>query len=135
MSFLDDIVTQLQDENVATLGTNLFVSTQATVPSLVGSATLQVIATGGTTSDKTHNKVIKPAYLQPGAQLTAAADDYKTAENMAVAAYFALVKVRNQFINSGWYMWIKATQEPSDTSANVKGKARVGFNVIARKRP
>jgi hypothetical protein len=54
---------------------------------------------------------------------------------MAAAAYAALFKIRNQFINSGWYKWIKPLQEPADIGLDTTGQARIVFNVIANKRP
>jgi hypothetical protein len=136
MPWLDDIATQLENEGVATLGVNLRASTKAAVRVLTsGAASLHIISTGGTTPDGTQNSVITPAYINPSAQIVARADDYKTAEAMAFAAYFALVKVRNQFINSGWYQSIKPLQQPFDGGVDERGQVKVVFNVLGKSRP
>ncbi len=136
MPWLDDIATQLTAEGVAALGVDLRASTKAAVRVMAsGRASLHIIATGGSSPDNTHNSVITPAYINPSAQLVSRADDYKTAETMAFAAYFALYKVRNQFINSGWYQSIKPLQEPFDGGVDERGQVKVVFNVVGKCRP
>lgn len=113
---------------------HVFISTMAHIP-VLSSGTCQIIETGGTSPENTHNNVLTPAYLQPSAQLTFRANTYVMARALARTAYFACV-VRNRFINSTWYKWIKPLQEPLDgTPEPATGQARVQFNVIANKRP
>lgn len=131
--WIDDIVKLLEDAGVGTFGTDIFASTLHSVPMLPsGEATIQIIETGGTAPENIHNEVIKPAYRQPGAQITTRAGDYVTAHNKAAAAYSALF-VRNQTINSSWYQWIKALQEPFDSGVDGRGQVMVRFNVIGKK--
>lgn len=140
MAWLEDLVTQLEAEGVGTFGVSIFASSRASVPVLAsGLATVHIIETGGEAPENTHNALITPGYLQPGAQITSRADDYDAAMAKARQAYNALFKVRNQFINSGWYKWIKPLQEPFDLQApagvDPRGQCRIVFNVIGNKRP
>ena len=135
-NWLTDLVTQLEADGVGTFGEDLFTSSKAAPPILVsGEATVSVIATGGTSPDHTHNAVITPAYVRPGAQITVRARDYTTAEAKAREVYNSLVKVRNQFINAGWYLSIDALQEPFDGGKDERGQMQCQFNVIGKKRP
>ena len=77
------------------------------------------------------NNTIYPAFLQPSAQLTFRANTYREARDMADEAYAALF-VRNRFINSGWYQWIKALQEPFDLGVDDRNQCRVAFNVVGK---
>lgn len=138
MSWLNDLIAKLEGDGVGTFGQNIFATTMAGVPVLAsGEATLQITVTGGTGPEHTHNSTIRPAYVQPAAQLTARADAYEDAHAMAQAAYDSLTMVRNEFLVSGgsWYAWIKALQEPFDGGVDERGQVRVQFNVIAKKRP
>jgi hypothetical protein len=133
--WIDDIITQLELEGVGTFNTNIFATSKGEVPKGDGPF-LSIRTTGGTSADRTHNSVIKPAYVRPGAQLVARAKTYRDAEAMAYAAYFALVKVRNQVIGSGnvWYREITALQEPSDLGLDKLERPQVAFNVLGNKR-
>ena len=133
MPWLADVITVLEDANVGTFGSNIFASTQASIPILPsGAATCHLIETGGTAPDHTQNKTaIYPAYSQPGCQLTFRAGTYQQARDMADEAFQALF-IRNRFINSGWYVWVKALQEPSDGGKDARGQAQVGFNIVAK---
>lgn len=129
--WLDDLVTQLEEDGVGTLKVNIFTSSKAAIPMLVsGGATLVITETGGTAPDRTQNATIFPAYLRPGAQLVARANSYAAAREMADAAYQSLVKVRNQFINSGWYREIRPLQEPFEVPSDDRTQTRVAFNVV-----
>ena len=132
MAWLDDIVTALQAAGVGTLNADIFVSSRAVVPVLAsGFATISIKSTPGTSPENTHNSTTRPAYLQPGAQILVRADDWEEAETKALAAYSALYQVQNEFINSGWYKWIRPTQEPFDMGLDARGQQQqVAFNVI-----
>ena len=136
MAFLDDMIDILELDGVGTANTDIFASSAATIPLLAsGLATLHLIQTAGLEPERTHNAVLTPAYVQPGMQVTAAANTYAAAFAKATLAYNSLFKIRNQFINSGWYKWVKPLQEPGDSGVNPSGQSRVSFNVIANKRP
>jgi hypothetical protein len=131
MAWLEDIVTQLESNGVGTYGVNIFISTKRGIPVLAsGQATLQLIKTGGTAPENTQNSTETPAYSNPGCQITCRAGDWVTAYGMAEKAYLSLFKVRNQFINSGWYRSIKPLQEPFDSGVDERGQVLVRFNVL-----
>lgn len=136
MPWLADIITVLEGASVGTFNADLFASTMADVPLLAsGVPTVAVVETGGTAPDNTQNATVTPAYLQPGAQVMVRGGDYVATMAKARAAYNALFAVRNQFINSGWYVSIRPTQEPFDLGVDDRGQARVAFNVLGKKRP
>jgi hypothetical protein len=137
MAFLDDLASVLVGGGLGTLGTDLFLSSRAVVPALPSGSTVHIIETGGTAPHNTHNSTASPAYLQPGAQITVRANDYRVAITKARAVYESLYGIRNEFIGSGWYLWVKPLQEPFDLGVEDNGQSRVAFNVIARynKRP
>lgn len=131
MSWLNDLVTLLEADGVGTFGTSIFTSTKA-APPILPSGSLMIVATGGSGADRTHNAIIRPAIVRPGAQFTARAADYPTAERLARLAYDAVVVVRNQWINSGWYLEIMPLQEPFDGGLDVRGQSQCHFNVLGR---
>lgn len=135
MPFLDDLITQLHADGVGTLGTNIFATSKAGIPLLASGATLQILETQGMDAEHTQNSTVRPAYVNPQAQLTARAYDPDVAYAMAQAAYNSLNKIRNTFINSGWYKWIKPKQEPFDGGVDERKQIRIKFNVRANKRP
>lgn len=136
MPWISDLVTQLENEGVGTFGVSIFASTAAAIPMLAsGLATLQVISTSGSGSELFQNDTTRPAFRFPGAQIVARATDYLTAEAKANAAYAALFKVHNQFINSGWYQWVRPEQEPFDLGKDDRGQQRVAFNVTGKYNP
>lgn len=132
--FTDDLAALLEAASVGTLGTDIFTGLKTTVPQLpVPSGSLHIVATGGTSPDETHNDVLTPAYTQPGAQITARASASQDAEAKARAAY-AAVRIRNQFVGSGWYLWVKPLQEPFELTQEDSDDSRWVFNVIARRK-
>ena len=133
MRFLDDLIVQLESDAVGVFGVNLFTNSKTSIPLMPsGGASLQVIETGGGPPRNTHNSTLKPAYLEPTAQLTARSSSPTLARNLAEAAYLSLFKVRNQMINSGWYLWIRPMQEPFDDGVDSSKQFKVRFNVTAR---
>jgi hypothetical protein len=140
----DDIVTLLQDAGVGTLNEDIFVTSKATVPMLSsGAATITITETPGSGPERTQNRVIRPAYIRPSAQILARADSAIAARAKAQQAYDALVPVRNvlvyrepqSFQLSGWYREINPLQEPFDAGVDDRKQARFSFNVIAVRRP
>lgn len=132
--FGNDLVTLIEAAGVGVLGVDVFESLKATVPQLpLGSATVHIVTTGGTSPDHTQNSVLVPAYIQPGAQFTIRAQDPADAERKARLVYDA-VHIRNQFVNSGWYLWIKPLQEPYELTMLDTDDSRYIFNVICKRR-
>lgn len=132
MPFLDDLVDELEDAGVGTWGTDIFTSTRGQVPKLAsGEATLQLIETGGTSPENTQNALGQPAFMRPGAQILARADSKVKAEAKAWDAYRVVFRIRNKFINSGWYREVKMLQAPIDLGLDDRGQIKYGFNVLA----
>jgi hypothetical protein len=96
-TFLQELVSILEGAGVGALSVSIFVSPAAELPpdSDDAPAFLTIVATGGTTPQKTHNDIAHPAWTKPSARLTAHHRDYAVAEALAWAAYTALVRVRN----------------------------------------
>lgn len=141
----DDLVTLMQEAGVGTLNVDIFVSTSAIPPILVsGAATVSIVETGGTAPLRTQNSVIRPAYIQPSAQIMTRARTPAMAKAKAQQAYDAVVGIRNSlvyrapsppFLLSGWYREINPLQEPFDLGLDDRKQARYVFNVIAIRRP
>lgn len=129
----------LEGEGVGGFNVDIFVSSKASIPKLAGAATLQIIETPGSGPERTQNAVTTAAYQRPSAQITARADTYVLAMAKARAAYDALVKVRNQFVNSTWYREINPLQEPFELGGgglvDAAGQLRIVFNVNGNRRP
>src|SRR5262245_55870658 len=106
-TWLEDIGTVLAGAGVATEGVDLFYSTQSAPGPLASGAYLVVIETGGTPPEHTQNSTGLPAYVFPGAQVTAVGYSYAEARALGRATYAALTRVRNEFVNSGWYRRIR----------------------------
>lgn len=142
MGFSQELIFILSGAGVGRQGFNMFRSSAKAVPTGPGPF-LSVIETGGSGPDNTQNSVIRPAYMQPGAQIVVRGDSYDTSFDMARAAYDALVKVRNEYIGSGilsptgtWYRKIRPLQEPGDVlGLDAQGRPRVSFNILGDKRP
>ena len=130
MAFVDDLVTKLQTDGVGTLGVNIFVGSRTSQP-VKSFPILHIKKTGGTSPEQTQNATLRPAFLQPGAQIVAVHQDADVAEAYASSAYYSLGQVRNEFINSGWYRRIRCLQEPYDISVNDDEQSQFVFNVLA----
>jgi hypothetical protein len=128
-SWLGDLVTVLEQDGVGTYGENIFTSTKAALP-MLPSGIISIVETGGSGADNTHNAVIRPAMVRPGAQITARADDQDKARALAHLAYDAFVVVRNQWINSGWYLKIAPQQLPFDGGFDSRSQSMSQFNVL-----
>ena len=139
MSWLDDVAFILEEADVAERGTDLYGTSAAKVPKLPSGAALHIADTGGTNPERTHNLVLRPAYLNTTAQITGRGATYDEAEAKAWEAWYALFAVRNRYVGSGdvqpWYMWIKPLQNPTDLGVDGVGNIKVGFNVTGRMRP
>ena len=94
-TFVQEILALLEEAEVGTRAVTLFGSSQVALPGPeVAGPFLVVRATGGTAPQGTHNDGAG-AYRQPGLQVLVHALDAAAAETMALAAYDALVGVRN----------------------------------------
>lgn len=137
MPYLDDLVTILASSGCGTWGTEIFTSAKAEIPiiasgGVTSGASLQLIETGGTAPENTQNCTIRPAFIQPSAQVVARANSKKDAERLAYRAYFALFGVRNRSVNGNWYRRIHPLQQPTDLGLDDQGgQIKYGFNVIA----
>lgn len=134
MAFRDILVAILEDDGVGTYGVTIFVGTRSAAPPVpLPSGTLTIIETGGTGAERTHNDDVgPPATIRPGAQLTARAADYATAESLGRAAYNSLVRRQNQTIAGAWVKDIIALQEPFDGGINGRGESQIIFNVVGK---
>lgn len=133
-SFATDLVTVLiEDDVVEALNTDAYIGTRVAIPMLSsGRATVQVIEYPGTGNENTHNATLRPAFLQPRAQVVARADTYQVAYDMAMAAYNSLFGIRNRFINSGWYQRVTPLQPPFDLGLDDRKQSKVAFNVAGK---
>ncbi len=136
MPWLNDLISVLETDGVGTFGVDIFATTLPSIPMLPsGFATLQLIETTGAGPTNTQNAVMTPAYLNPTAQITSRADDAVTSRAKLQLAYNSLFKIRNQFINSGWYLWVKPIADIGELGRDDRGQPRFVLNVTGRKRP
>lgn len=131
--FEDDLLTLFENQSVGDPDTNMFATQMSTIPYLAsGSATLNIVPTGGGAGDRTQNLVSRPSYLKPSASITVRAGTYEDAYDMAQAAFDACTGVHNQFINSGWYLWVRPVQsQPYPLGPDGREQVLVRFNVNA----
>lgn len=135
--FLDDMITLLEADSVGVFGQTLFTSSKSAPPAPVlpnGSGTITIVETDGTSADRTHNAVIRPAIVRPGAQIVCRAPNYDAAKALAHLAIDVYVQVKNQWVNSGWYLEIVPRQEPFDggPEPGPGAQSKCIFNVLAR---
>lgn len=138
--FVEDLANHLAANGVGTVGTNIFLSSKATVPT--GSGPYLVLTqTSGRGPTFTHNEDA-PATRHPGAQLVFTAGDdrartpsgaYAAAEAMAQAAYDVIVRMVNTR-QGGFYLNVVPLQEPFDLGLDATNRARVAFNVTSNMR-
>lgn len=106
--FVEEIARILVDGGVGTLATDIFLTSEADIPSGTGPY-LSIVDTGGSEPERTHNTISPPAYERRSASITtrAAHDEsrgepngFKAAREMSRAAYLALAGVRNQEVTA-----------------------------------
>lgn len=134
MPFLDELAAKLQADGVGTLGTTIFLSTKAQLPTGNGPF-ITIVETGGTTSRRTQNNT---ATQRPSAQVVARASSYSVARSKAVEAYLSLggdVGLFNTQLSGVFYLQITANQQLVDIGLDDLSRARVAFNVNAEKAP
>ena len=132
--FLDEIGAKLVADGVGVLGTSIFFSSAAIVPSGPGPF-LTLSETGGMAPTRTQNK-FGAATQQPTAQILVRATNYVVARDMCRAAYNSLDGVFNATLSGVFYLSIKARQEPTDMgSESGTGRVQVVFNIEVEKQP
>lgn len=133
MSFVDDLITILEEANVGTRAVSIFVGAKASLPDGPGPF-ITIIQTGGAPPVGTHNMTTLPAYVRPSAQIMARGEDAEAVENMAQAAYNALFPIRNRFVNGTWYVQITMKQSLMDLGEDDPARSRIAFNIDVEKR-
>lgn len=127
MALLDDIGARLVAQGVGTLGTNIFSSSKAVIPTGNGPY-LTVIENPGIAPTRTQNQSAA-ASRRPMIQIMVRASTYAAAQTMAQAAYTALDGIFGLIINGTMYVKITARQEPGDLGLDGAGRAMSGFNL------
>lgn len=133
MAFLDDLAARLVSRGVGVIGTSIFMSSKAQIPSGAGPY-LSIAETGGSGPTRIQNKVT-PATQRPTAQIAVRASSYPVARTMAKAAYDALDGIYNTTLSSTMYLSVTARQEPTDLGLDDIGRAMLVFNIDAEKAP
>lgn len=132
---LDDLVTILVDAKVGVYGTNIFQTSKAAIPSTDGPY-LGITATGGSGPEGTHNATSMPGYVRPTIQIAVRGKNGIATQSMADAAFSALFKVRNKFINEVWWRQVRFLQsEPYDLGLDDFSRIILAFNIEVTKRP
>ena len=132
MTFLDEIAARLTAQGLGAVGTAIFLSSKAVIPTGAGPY-ISIVQTGGTAPIYTQN-ANAPVSQRPGAQVLVRAASYPAAEATARLAYIALT-LRNTTLSGTYYQDLLPTQEPFDLGLDATGRAMVAFNVMATKRP
>lgn len=131
--FADDIIAIFVEAGLGTPGTDLLIGPRPRIDAAAG-AVLSVITQPGSAPEGTHNSVDAPAYVRPAAQVVARGLTLAAAEAKALAAYSALFKVRNRFVNGVWYRQITIVGEPFPIGEDDNDLVRVVFNIECVKR-
>jgi hypothetical protein len=132
-----EIAAMLESGGVGVYGRTIRISSKAVIPPVLPSGGILLISTtGGPSPERTHNSVIRPAYVRPTAQLVAMADTFAEADALAHAAYDSLAGKRNYVASGGvFYREITPLQEPFDLGLDPSGRPQVAFSILAIKRP
>jgi hypothetical protein len=134
--FLDEIASRLVSAGVGVLGTTLFLSSAAKLPSGNGPY-ITLTETSGVANgarNRVHNEA--GTHVQsPGAQVAVRAMSYVEARTKAKAAYAALDGTWNTTIAGVFYQQIVARQQPTDLGLDEAGRVVVVFNIDAIKQP
>ena len=133
MGFLESLATQLQTDGVGTYGTNIFVSSKATIPAGSGPY-MTLIETGGIAPIRTHSDGAVPAYQRPQVQVMARAASYAAAKAMVENAYASLVALQGATVGLDVIIQMTPIQEPFDLGVDEANRARVVVNFAVLKR-
>ena len=132
MTFLDEIAARGVALGLGVIGTSIFLSSKAVIPTGNGPYT-SLTATGGAGAQYVQN-ANTPFAQRPGVQVLVRASAYPVAEAKAREWYNALT-LRNTTLSGTFYQDLLPTQEPFDLGLDATGRAQVAFNVMATKRP
>ena len=138
-SFGEDVVAKIiaAGKGVA-VGTDIFTSTRASIPSNGSSAAgpfTSVLDTGGPEPVRRHNRVTNP-YQRSTLQIVVRATSAVVAKAKARELFALFVGIRNMKLTTGgpFYLEITPTQsEPFDMDLDEIGRSRFGFNLRALK--
>lgn len=141
MSFIDDMAVRLVTKGVGVIGTTIFESSDAAIPTGPGPF-LTLSETGGVAPTKVQNKTTA-ATQRPTLQVLVRAgriagvqEAYPAARAMAKAAYDAFDGIYNTVINGTFYISVGPRQEPTDMGKDATGvRVQVVFNIEAEKQP
>jgi len=134
MPFLDEIAARIVAQGAGVLGTDLFLSSKAQIPTGAGPYTT-IIEYGGTTSRRTQNN---KSTQRPSAQIVVRASTYPVARARAALVYKALGgdEGLHEIVLSGTrYLSIIPIQQLFDMSLDELSRARVAYNIDVEKDP
>lgn len=138
--FLDEIAAKLVASGIGVLGTNLFLSSKAVIPSGPGPY-ITLTETGGAAvggfrgeGSRIQNKV-GVATAHPTAQVSVRASTYPIARAKAKDAFLVLDGIYNTTLSGVFYLSITARQEPTDVGLDEAGRVIVVFNIDCEKQP
>lgn len=134
MALLDELAARLVAQGVGILGTNIFLSSTAIIPTGSGPY-LTLNETGGFKPALTQNNT---ATQRPTVQLLARATSYPLARALLYAAYAALGGQNglwNTTLSGVQYLKILARQEPTDMGLDGSSRSQIVFNIDVEKQP
>ena len=133
MTFLDDIASRLVSAGVGVIGSSIFLSSKAVIPTGSGPY-ISLMETGGVAPRRVQNRN-GAAVIRPSVQVVVRASTYPAARTKAEDAYRALDGIFNTMLNGTFYVKITARQEPTDTGLDESGRPRLTFNLDAERIP
>jgi hypothetical protein len=133
MALLGDLATRLASAGVGVIGTSIFMSSKAAIPSGAGPY-LTLIETGGSGPTRVHNQTAALTQ-RPTVQIMVRASTYPTARATAQLAYLALDGIYNTTLSGTYYHSVTARQEPTDIGLDDMARAMVAFNIDVEKQP
>jgi len=126
MIAMDALIQRLVDLNLAVKGVTVFAGTESDLP-IHGNGFYTVIETGGRPPIGTHNEG-HLALRRPSFQVTARAQKYKVARELAGGAMVALTMVNTQ-IGDRFFLDCRPSQDLFSLPNDGNGRVRVAFNL------
>lgn len=133
MSLLDELAARLVAQNVGVLGTNIFLSSKAIIPTGTGPY-LTLSPTGGIAPTRVQNQTSVKTQ-RPTVQVLVRASTTPAAWTMAQNAYAALDGFFNGTLSGTWYLNIRARQDITDMGLDSAGRIQLVFNIGVEKSP
>lgn len=130
--FIEEIANRLVSQGVGIVGTNIFLGTQAQIPTGNGPY-ISLIETGGTGGARTQNDT---ALERPTLNILTRGKIPSAVRAMSRAAYAALGGPGGLFnlsLGGTFYLSIIVRQEPTDIGADDVGRGMFSFNIDAEK--